>query len=71
MHNTSNELRRLIRAEMDAQGVTTAELAKRVGLDRSSVSGLLTRSTDLRVGTADKLARALGRVIVYRLEPTP
>ncbi len=56
-------------AEMDTQGVTGAELARRIGTSRAYVSKVLAGEGNLTIGTMGKLAFALGMKVATDLEP--
>jgi len=55
--------------EMDAQGVTRAELARRMGTSRAWISRVLAGENNLTMATAGKLAFALGMRVTVQLEP--
>jgi transcriptional regulator with XRE-family HTH domain len=56
-----------IRAEMERQGVTQKELAKRLGCTAPNVRQLLYSNPGLRISTAERLANALGFDLDVRL----
>ena len=55
--------------EMDTQGVTRAELARRMGTSRAWVSRVLAGESNLTMASAGKLAFALGMRVTMGLEP--
>ena len=56
-------------AEMDAQGVSGAELARRMGTSRAWVSRVLAGECNLTVATMGKLAFALGMRVTTQIVP--
>jgi transcriptional regulator with XRE-family HTH domain len=56
-------------AEMDAQGVSAAELARRMGTSRAWVSKVLRGENNLTVASMGKLAFALGLRVRADLAP--
>ena len=56
-------------AEMDAQGVSAAELARRMGTSRAWVSKVLQGENNLTVASMGKLAFALGLRVRADLAP--
>lgn len=56
-------------AEMDAQGVSSAELARRVGTSRAWVSKVLSGESNLTFASMSKLALALGMRVTTQLAP--
>jgi len=56
-------------AEMDAQGVSGAELARRMGTSRAWVSRVLAGECNLTVATMGKLAFALGMKVTTQIVP--
>jgi len=55
--------------QMDAQGVSSAELARRMGTSRAWVSKVLRGENNLTVATMGKLAFALGMRVTAGLAP--
>ena len=56
-------------AEMDAQGVSGAELARRMGTSRAWVSRVLAGECNLTTATMGKLAFALGMRVTTQIVP--
>lgn len=56
-------------AEMDAQGVSSAELARRMGTSRAYVSKVLAGEANFTIATMGKLAFALGLRVKTDLTP--
>lgn len=56
-------------AEMDAQGVSGAELARRMGTSRAWVSRVLAGECNLTAATMGKLAFALGMRVTTQIVP--
>jgi transcriptional regulator with XRE-family HTH domain len=56
-------------AEMDVQGVTGAELARRMGTSRAWVSRVLAGECNLTTATMGKLAFALGMRVTTQIVP--
>ena len=56
-------------AEMDAQGVSGAELARRMGTSRAWVSRVLAGECNLTVATMGKLDSALGMRVTTQIVP--
>ena len=56
-------------AEMDSQGVSAAELARRMGTSRAWVSRVLRGENNLTVASMGKLAFALGMRVTTELAP--
>jgi transcriptional regulator with XRE-family HTH domain len=56
-------------AEMDAQGVSSAELARRMGTSRAYVSKVLAGEANFTIATMGKLAFALGLRLRADLAP--
>lgn len=56
-------------AEMDAQGVSGAELARRMGTSRAWVSRVLAGECNLTFASMSKLALALGMRVTTQLTP--
>jgi len=56
-------------AEMDAQGVSGAELARRMGTSRAWVSRVLAGECNLTAATMGKLALALGMRVTTQIVP--
>jgi transcriptional regulator with XRE-family HTH domain len=56
-------------AEMDAQGINGAELARRMGTSRAWVSRVLAGECNLTVATMGKLAFALGMRVTTQIVP--
>ena len=57
-------------AEMDAQGVSGAELARRMGTSRAWVSRVLGGGCNLTLASMGKLAFALGMRVTTQLVPS-
>ena len=49
-----------IKEVLRERGITQDEIAKRIGINRVSVSRLLNEKNDMRVSTAEKFAEAIG-----------
>lgn len=49
-----------IKEVLRERGITQDEIAKRLGINRVSVSRLLNEKNDMRVSTAEKFAEAIG-----------
>ena len=63
------DMRRRIRTEMDAQGLTQAELARRAGLNLTYVRDLLEgRSQDPKLSKILAVAHALGKDLSWLVE---
>ena len=56
-------------AEMDAQGVRRAELARRISRSRAWVSRVLAGARNLTMAGTGKLAFALGMKVIMTLDP--
>ena len=56
-------------AEMDAKGVSGAELARRMGTSRAWVSRVLAGECNLTAATMSKLAFALGMRVTMQIVP--
>ena len=56
-------------AQMDAQGVSSAELARRMGTSRAYVSKVLAGEANFTIATMGKLAFALGLRVKADLAP--
>ena len=56
-------------AQMDAQGVSGAELARRMGTSRAWVSRVLAGECNLTAATMSKLAFALGLRVTTQVVP--
>ena len=63
-----DQLAGLFRDEMRKQGLTYRAVGDRCGMDISAVHGLLHRKTNMTLATADRVAKALGKIIVWRLK---
>ncbi len=50
----------LIRAEIDATGISTSELARLSGVNQSNIYRFLYEGADLRLSSAEAIGRALG-----------
>ena len=55
--------------QMESQGISRAELARRLGVSRPFVTRLLTGSPNLTVKTLVRVASAVGLVVDVSLEP--
>ena len=66
--NLTQQLQAAFRAEMAARGLDLAQLADRMGISRSHVYGYFKPNANLTLKTVGRLADALGKVVVYRLE---
>jgi plasmid maintenance system antidote protein VapI len=58
-----------IAEEMERQGVTKAELARRIGRSRGHVHAFLDGGRNLTLGSIAEMADALGSKVDVRLEP--
>jgi antitoxin HicB len=56
-----------LRWAREAQGISQAELARRVGVSRQALAKLERPGQDLQVGTLERAARALGLAVDLRL----
>lgn len=68
-HQTSLEFVDAIVAEMDAQGVSRADLARRMDTSRAWVSRVLAGECNLTLASMGKLAFALGMKVTTGLMP--
>lgn len=66
--NLTRDLQAAFKAEMDAHGVTLRVLADRMGLSRSHVYQFFKPDANLTLKTVGRIAEALGKRVVYRLE---
>lgn len=66
--NLTHQLQAAFRAEMAAQGLDLAQLAARMNVPRTNVYGYFRPNANLTLKTVGRLADALGKVVVYRLE---
>ena len=57
-----------IKEVLRERGITQDEIAKRLGINRVSVSRLLNEKNDMRVSTAEKFAEAIGCSVVELFE---
>lgn len=48
------------KATLEKYGITQLELAERLGINRVSVSRLLSENNDIRLSTIEKIAKAIG-----------
>jgi transcriptional regulator with XRE-family HTH domain len=69
MRNATAQLRDLIAAELDRQGVTQVELADRIGRSTKHVSQTLTGASNLGLNLAGRMLDALGVDLVLTIEP--
>lgn len=59
-----------LRRERERQGLSLSDVAERTGMDRATISRLETgKVINPTVGTLRTYAGALGRSVVYRIEP--
>ncbi len=66
-HSLSNQLRGVI----EGRGVTAYALGQDSGVDATVIARFLASERDIRMGTADKLAAALGLRLVELAMPRP
>jgi DNA-binding Xre family transcriptional regulator len=68
-HERLREALRALRAERKARGVSLAELARRTGIAKASLSRLENDpAANPTIGTLDRIAAALGKKILIQLE---
>ena len=61
-------LQQALYAEIRRQGWSWVDLAARVGVSPPTLHGYFKPDSSMTLRTADKLARAINRIVVYRLE---
>lgn len=66
--NLTHAVQEAFRAEMAAQGVSVRDLADRLGVARTSVYQYFRPNGSLTLATVGRIAEALGKRVVYRLE---
>lgn len=57
-----------IKAEIERQGLSASAVARRAGVAPNVVSRFLSGERDIQLGTADKIATALGLVLIRKNE---
>lgn len=68
MRNLTDDLIRALAAELDKQGITKAELARRLGVDPSQTSRYFAPGNQLTLATVERILKVLNRRVVWRLK---
>lgn len=66
--NLTQQIQAAFRAEMAAQGLSLPDLADRMGIPRTNVYQYFRPTGGLTLTTVGRIAEALGKRVVYRLE---
>ena len=69
MSKVNREVREQIRGIMEQDEVHQVELARRMGTTKASVTGFLNPERDMKLGTLERIADALGHDLEVDLAP--
>ena len=64
----ASEFRRRIREELSRRRLTVADVARAYGSSHENIAQLVGGDRDLRLGTADKLCKAIGLKLTLQIE---